>query len=656
MISPLNKTTKLSATALLLTLTVACSNVIDSPDSGLRDYDWRSYGGSLASDKYAPLDQINRDNIDQLQVVWSWDSPDNAEVAADPTHTPLGYKSTPIKIGQVLYTNTSLGLVAAIDALTGKPLWQFDTGTRADGRPTNLGFNSRGVSYWQNGDKRRILTPANNGYLWSLDADTGLPDSAFGDGGKIDLTKGLGREVPRKFYSSTAAPMIVGNIVVMGSIVADYPVFNLPPGHVRGYDVESGEQQWIFNSIPKPGETGNSSWEDNAWQKAGATNVWTLMSADPKTGYVYLPFGTPNNDWYGGHRLGDNLFAESLVCLDSATGKMVWYYQMVHHGLWDYDLPAAPNLVDITVDGKAIKAVAQVSKQGFIYVLDRLTGEPVWPIEERAVAPSTVPGERASPTQPFPTRPAPFEQQGISDATLIDYTPELRAKAMALISKYDYGELFTPPSLRGTVQLPGWGGGANWMGAAVDPETAMIYIPSNSGAIVAQLVKPDKELAKQFAKMGVELGDSNESYNYVRGGAQRIRGPERLPLTKPPYGRISAIDLNSGDYRWVKANAEGIRQKLIDKGIADPGPVGTYGGSGPLLTKTLLITVISDNGKHWLRALDKENGELLHQLELPGRPSATPMSYMVDGRQYISVSLGGMKKAQLVTLALPTKK
>ncbi|MFT5580331.1 MAG: quinoprotein glucose dehydrogenase [Paraglaciecola psychrophila] len=653
MLFPSNRTTKLSVAIMLLALTTGCGNFDKSSASALRDYDWRSYGGSLASDKYAPLTQINRDNIEQLKVVWTWDSPDNAEIAADPTHMPLAYKSTPIKIGRVLYTNTSLGLVAAIDATTGEQLWQFDTDTRADGRPTNLGFNSRGVSSWQQGDKHRILTGTNNGYLWSLHADTGLPDKDFGDGGKIDLTVGLGREVPRKFYSSTAAPMIVGNTVVMGSIVADYPVFNLPPGHVRGFDVESGDQQWIFNAIPKPGETGNNSWENDSWREAGAANVWTSMSADLETGYVYLPFGTPNNDWYGGHRLGDNLFAESLVCLDAATGNMVWYYQMVHHGLWDYDLPAAPNLVDITVDGTAIKAVAQISKQGFIYVLDRLTGEPVWPIEERAVAQSTVPGERSSPTQPFPTRPAPFEQQGISDATLIDYTPELRAKALALISHYDYGELFTPPSLRGTVQLPGWAGGANWMGAAVDPETAMIYIPSNSGAIVTQLVKPKKDMAKNFAKMGIELGASKQVYDYVRGGAQRIRGPERLPLVKPPYGRISAIDLNSGDYRWVKANAEGIRQKLIDKGIADPGPVGTFNMTGPLLTKTLLISVVSDNGKHWLRAVDKQSGELLHQMELPGRPSATPMSYMVDGRQYISVALGGMKKAQLVALALP---
>jgi len=602
------------------------------------DYDWATYGGGPASEKYAAIDQINKDTIKNLQVAWVWDSVDNTAVKADGKHVPLGNKSTPIKIGNFLYTSTSLGYVVALDAVTGEQKWVFNTETKLDGRPANLGFNHRGVSFWQSGEKRRILMSTNNSYLWSLDADTGLPDHDFGTNGKVDLTKGLGRQIKRKYYSTTAAPMIVNGIIIMGSVVADYPLKHLPPGHVRGFDVETGEQRWIFHTIPQAGEKGVDSWEQESWKYSGGTNVWSLMSADPDLGYVYLPVGTPNNDWYGGHRLGDNLFAESLVCLNATTGKLVWHFQMVHHGLWDYDLPAAPNLVDIVVDGKAIKAVAQVSKQGFIYVFDRVTGQPVWPIEERSVPQSTVPGERSSPTQPFPTRPAPFELQGISDDTLIDFTPELRAKAERIIAKYDYGEVFTPPSLKGTIQLPGWAGGANWMGAAVDPETSTIYIPSNTGPIVVKLVEPKPNT--------VEL-------RYIRSRSGNIRGPQRLPLTKPPYGRISAIDLNTGEYQWIKPNAEGMRQKLIDMGIPDPGPVGTFNSTGPLLTKSLLFTVVADGGNNLLRAIDKETGELIHVIELPGAPRGTPMTYKVAGKQYIAVSIGGMKEAKLVSLALP---
>jgi len=418
----------------------------------------------------------------------------------------------------------------------------------------------------------------------------------------------------------------------------------MPPGHVRGFDVRTGEQRWIFHSIPQDEEYGVETWEEGAWEYSGNTNVWTVMSGDPELGYVYLPFGTPTNDWYGGHRLGDNVFAESLVCLNAENGERVWHFQMIHHGLWDYDLPAAPNLVDIEVDGKKIKAVAQISKQGFIYVFDRVTGEPVWPIEERPVGQSTVPGERAAPTQPFPTRPAPYEHQGISDDTLIDFTPELRAEALKLIEKYDHGPIYTPPSLRGTIQLPGWGGGANWSGAAVDPDTAMIYIPSSTGPIVVQLVEPDA---------------SRSDFRYSRGGDSRVSGPQGLPLIKPPYSRITAIDLNTGEHTWMVPHGEGIRQRIIDKGIPDPGPVGGRGSTGPLLTKTLLF--LGQGGRtnrgqggtgSVLRAFDKATGDIVHEIELPGPPSATPMTYMSGGKQYISIALGG-GEPKLIGLALP---
>lgn len=613
--------------------------------AAVTDYDWPHYANDQGSSKYAPLDQINASNVHNLQTAWIWDSPDNDMVKADSQLTPLAYKSTPIKIGRLLYINTSLGQVAALDAVTGEQKWLFDTRTYDDGRPANLGFNSRGVSYWEQGDQRRILVGTNNAYLWSLDADSGLPDKTFGDNGRVDLTIGLGRPVDRSFYSIVAAPTIVGNTVVLGAVVFDLPVYtyvpklqsDLPPGHIRGFDVKTGEQRWIFHSIPLPGEVGNESWEDDSWKFTGATNVWTLMSADPELGYIYLPFGTPGNDWYGGHRPGDNLFGESLVCLDAATGERVWHFQMVHHGLWDYDLPAAPNLVDITVDGKAIKAVAQISKQGFVYVFDRVTGEPIWPIVEREVPQSTVPGERTAATQPVPSRPAPFELQGISDETLIDFTPELRKQALEIVSKFDHGPVFTPPSLKGMIQLPGDGGGAEWTGAAFDPETSMFYIPSYTRPIVVQIIEP--------------LPDTTE-FRYVRGGISSIRGPERLPLTKPPYGRISAIDLDTGDYAWVVANGDGIRQQIIDKGIPDPGPVGALTFSSPLLTRSLLF-IPAAGGKPVLRALDKTTGEMVHEMELPGMPSGAPMTYMVDGKQYVAMAIGGAAAAKLVVLSLP---
>ena len=362
------------------------------------------------------------------------------------------------------------------------------------------------------------------------------------------------------------------------------------------------------------------------------------MSADDDLGIVYIPIGTPTNDWYGGLRKGDNLFAESLVAVRADNGELLWHFQAVHHGVWDYDLPAAPTLVDITVDGKPIKALAQISKHGFTYVFDRVTGEPVWPIEERPVPQSTVPGEVLSPTQPFPTKPAPFEPQGISDETLVDFTPELRQAALQNIERYDYGPLFTPPSLRGAIQFPGWAGGGEWHGAAFDPETGLYYVPSASGPIVVQLREADPERS--------DLG-------WIRGGPRSVDGPQGLPLTKPPYGRITAINLNTGDHEWMVPHGEGIREQIIAMGIMDPGPVGSTSPTGPLLTRTLLFIAQSDGDRNLLRALDKTTGAIVHEIELPLPPQGTPMTYMVADRQYIAIAVGGASDARLVTLAMP---
>jgi quinoprotein glucose dehydrogenase len=360
--------------------------------------------------------------------------------------------------------------------------------------------------------------------------------------------------------------------------------------------------------------------------------------------------------------LGDNLYGNSLVCLNARNGELVWHFQAVHHDLWDYDLPAAPTLVDINVDGKPVKAVAQVSKQGFLYVFNRVTGEPIWPIEERPVPQTTVAGERSSPTQPIPTWPKPFELQGISEDDLIDFTPELRAEALEIIGQYDYGEIFTPPSLKGTINMPGFGGGAQWTGAAFDPHTSLYYIPSSTSPMVVTLHEQGFG-ALTAATVGRWIqwiwmrvtGDELAVpglYRFRGEVLASIRGPQRLPVTKPPYTRVSAVDLNTGEYKWVVANGDGMRQRIIDSGLPDPGPVGGGAFTGPLLTKSLLFIGVNYSGKPLLRAFDKQTGEIVHETALPGSPTGTPMTYMVAGRQYISVAVGANRNAKLVTLSL----
>jgi quinoprotein glucose dehydrogenase len=432
---------------------------------GLYATDWPSYGGDNGSSKYSPLDQITAQNVDELTISWSWDSVDNETVAANiagdnSTAVPGPYKATSIVVGGVMYIPTSFGRVVALNAQSGEELWMFDTRAWEAGRPANLGYNTRGVAYWERSGKRRIFFATNDSYLWSLDAATGLVDSAFGEDGRVDLSQGLGRDIDKRQYGVVSPVLVTNNKVIVNSIVSDAPGSKeMPPGHVRAFNPETGELEWMFKTIPQAGEFGNETWEDDSWEYSGNTNSWTIMSADDELGIAYIPIGTPTNDWYGGLRKGDNLFAESLVAIDVNTGERIWHFQMIHHGVWDYDLPAAPTLVDITVDGRPIKAVAAISKQGFTYVFDRVSGEPAWPIEERRVPQSNVPDERLSPTQPFPSKPAPFEPQGISDATLIDFSSELRQEALQNIEKFDYGPVFTPPTLRGTVQFPGWGGG-----------------------------------------------------------------------------------------------------------------------------------------------------------------------------------------------------
>ncbi|WP_237134078.1 pyrroloquinoline quinone-dependent dehydrogenase [Pseudohongiella sp. O18] len=622
---------------------IALGLILTSADqAGAQQQEWTSYGSDLTSSKYVPLQQINAENVGELQIAWMWETPDNELFQSRSDVSAAEYKSTPLMVNGTLYVSTSLGQVGAVDALTGEELWTFDTGSWQRGRHPNFNNNHRGVAWWDDGVDGRVLMAANDGVLWSLNARTGQPDPNFANNGQLDLKQGLGSSATIGQYGAISPPLVINDVIVVGSSINDVPYFTdqVPPGHVRGFDAQTGEQRWIFHTVPQGDEPGTETWENDAWQSAGATNVWTLMSADPETGYVYLPVSTPNNDWYGGHRLGDNLYAESLVCLDAETGELIWHFQAVRHGLWDYDLPAAPNLVDISVDGEAIKAVAQVSKQGFVYVLDRMTGDPVWPIEERPVPQSTVPGERTSPTQPFPTRPAPFEPQGISDATLIDFTPELRAEALDLISEVDYGPLYTPPSERGVILFPGYSGGATWTGAAVDPEEGVMYVPSFSAPRFVRLRRPDP-------------GESD--FGFIRDRGFDIQGPQGLPLIKPPYARITAIDLNTGEHLWMVPHGEGIRQRLIDMGIDDPGPVGSFGRNGPLLTESLLFVAQLDGARPVFRSYNKQTGKVVSELDLPLPPMGTPMSYMVDSRQFIVMAVGAGPDTRLLALSLPAE-
>jgi len=534
--------------------------------------EWLSYGGDKAGSKYSPLNQIGTENFNRLRIAWTWRSADEEIAKANPNLKTWAWESTPLMVGGVLYVSTSLSVAAAIDAATGKTRWVYDPETWKNGTPSNNGFVHRGVAWWAEGVDQRILFGTGDGYLICLNAQRGKPISSFGQQGRIDLTQGLGRPVDRRLYGVSSPPIICRDVVVMGSKVHDFPlVKEMPPGDVRGFDVRTGKQQWLFRTVPGEGEFGNETWDQGSWKTTGGANAWTLMSADEALGYVYLPFGTPSNDFYGGQRPGNGIFGESLVCLDVRTGKRIWHFQMVHHGVWDYDLPAAPNLIDIRVNGKPVPAVAQVSKQGFCYVFDRVTGKPIWPIDERPVPQSTVPGERLSPTQPFPTKPAPFDRQGITEIDVTDITPELREAALAVLEKYNYGPLFTPPSLeKPTIFMPGIAGGASWAGAACDPETGILYVPSITLPYAATTAKSPLPHA-----------------DYV-GTLAPVETMQGVPLWKPPYGRITAIDLNTGDHRWMVPMGDLSRSNSVLRQLGLP-PLGRAARGHVLLTKTLLI-------------------------------------------------------------------
>jgi quinoprotein glucose dehydrogenase len=548
-------------------------------------------------------------------------------------------------VNGTLYVATSYTQVAALDPETGKELWRFDPRAYEWGMlPRGCGFCHRGVAVWVGGDDVRVFINT-RWRLIALDGHTGEPIASFGQRGEVDLTEGLIWDVNKLHYTNTSPPMIYDNLVIVGSGMPDNRVYrNNPPGDVQAFDVTTGERVWSFHTIPQRGEYGNDTWEDESWSYTGSTNVWAPFTIDAARGLVYLPVSTPNNDFYGGHRKGDNLFAESIVCLDAKTGKRVWHFQTVRHGVWDYDLPAPPNLVTIEVDGKTVDAVAVVAKTGFTYVFDRETGEPVWPIEERPVPASDVPGERLATTQPIPTKPPPFGRQGFTENDLVDFTPAIKAKALEAVKDLRLGDIFTPPSLEGTLLMPGVWGAANWGGAAFDPETGILYVKATNWPFVFKVAEP-------------EPGSADA--DYTGAGFTSVTIEDGIPIHKPPYSTLTAIDLNKGEHAWqiplgdMPSLSEHPLLKDVDLPPLGIGPP-QHGQSGPLVTAGGLVFISASSP--YLYAYDKATGELVWESELGGGGFGNPMTYRTgSGRQMlvIATSQSDGSEAKLVAFALP---
>ena len=619
--------------------------------------DWAYFGGDKAFTRYAPLDQITRDNVGDLRILWRRPAVDRSLMERFPNLiVPGNLRATPILSGGVLYAPNGVGLVEAFHPATGETLWvqePFDPGPQgANGRST------QGVNYWEEGadggegaDGRLIVV--RGGYLYALDPRSGraLPD--FGEAGRVNLVPPSARR-----FNLQSGPIVVNDVVVVGGTLDGAGDSGMiwrgsAPEDVRGYDVRSGRLLWTFHVVPQDGEFGADTWGNDSGRESGDLGSWCCLSADQELGYVYVPLTAPTAAYYGGHRPGDNLFSNSLVALDAATGERVWHFQMVHHDVWEYDTVGPPTLGEIVVDGRRIKAVMQPSKTGFLYVFDRVTGEPVWPIEERPVPQSTVPGEYTSPTQPFPTKPAPFARHGLTMEDLIDF-PEIRDRARILADSFVIGPIFTPPSVvsdepggkKGTLMVPGSWGSGNWNTGAFDPETGMYYAYSHTIPRVYRLVQatdPNSEMA---------YWSPDREAPYLDG----------LPLPKPPWGRITAIDMNTGEHAWMVANGGGLQDHPALENMDVP-PLGVASRPVALVTKTLLLMgeggdvfggVQSNMWGSAFRAYDKATGEVIWETELPAGVTGGPMTYMFGGKQYIVVPIGGSEEpAEWVALGLP---
>ena len=618
--------------------------------------DWPTYGNDAGGLKYSPLADITTANVAQLRPLFSWDA-NEAPIPASPGQKaarPGNFQATPLAIHDTLFFPTPYNRVVAMNAIAGTPYWIYDPQVwKTYGQPSNgTGFVHRGVATWTNGKERRIFLNS-RWRLIALDAATGKPIPSFGSNGEIDLTSGLSRAVRREHYTNTSPPVVWGNLVILGNGVGDRLVYRGdPPGDIQAFDVRTGKRVWRFNTVPRPGEFGNDTWRDSSWSYMGHTNVWAPFTVDSARGLVYLPVGTPSDDWYGGERKGANLFGESLLCLDARTGKRVWHFQTAHHGLWDYDLPAPPNLVTITRNGKQTDIVIAPTKQGFLFAFERLTGKPLWPIEERPVPQSDVPGEASWPTQPFPTKPAPFAKQGFGPEDVLDFTPTVKAAALEELSKYRVGPLYTPPSLQGSVAMPGVIGGAGWGGAAVDPVSGWAYIKATNSPAMFSLQQRNATSDTVDTPFMVNLGRSTLGLSQLNNAEGATR--TTLPINKPPYGTLTAIDLNTGDTKWqiVLGDTPEIRNHPALKGVTLPPKLGVAGSPGALVTKGGLVFVTG--GGQVLYAIDARSGATLWEYDLGQIGYANPMTYRTrDGKQVVVIATGAGSSSRLMAFALP---
>jgi quinoprotein glucose dehydrogenase len=639
--------------------------------------EWTHWGADEGSSRYSPLAQIDAGNVETLEVMWRWKA---ANYGPEPDFI---YRATPLYVNGKLYTVAGhRRAVVCIDPATGETLWMWRMKDNPRWQASTRKNYGKGVAYARIDGRPVVYLVTPGYYLIALDADTGQPLPFFGNNGIVDLHLGLGEYgvhpdrgvIDYGDITASSAPIVVNGVIVVGNAHdrGYYPENkeNIP-GVVRGYDAKTGRLLWAFNPVPRPGEPGNETWEDESWKYTGNVSAWAPLSADSKLGLVYVPNDTPTNDYYGGSRHGQNLYGTSLLALDVRTGELRWYFQFVRHDIWNYDTPDAPHLLDITVDGQRIPAIAQATKQGYLYVLNRETGKPVWPIEERPVAQSDVPGEKTWPTQPFVTKPAPFELQGLTEDDLIDFTPELRAQAKEIASQYRMGGLFNPPSLqkaadgtKGAFVVPGANGGANIPGgAAVDPETGWLYVATQRGHSVIALVPAQERYPKgePWPGWGSEDGKVTSAYVSVGpGGVQGPSGPDPkappLPLLKPPYASIVAYDLNKGDLMWRIPNGntpDRIRNHPALRGV-DIGNTGQNSHANLLVTKTLLFYGEGRGGDRYFHALEKQTGKEIARIELPAQTNTAPMTFMHNGHQYVVAAIAsGTVEAELVALALP---
>lgn len=659
MLSRFRTANEIIAALAFAALSIAASAAkAQTPRPSPASVDWPTYGSDAGGTKYSPLTDINRQNVSQLTLAFSWRTNEQPIPASEGQKAarPGQFQATPLAIHDTLYFSTPFNRVIALDATNGRELWAFDPQPwKSYGQPSNgTGFVHRGVATWTNGRERRVFINS-RWRLIALDATTGKVIPTFGTAGMVDLTSALSRTVRKEHYTNTSPPVVWGNVVIVGNGVGDRLAYRGdPPGDVQAFDVRTGKRVWRFETIPPPGQFGSDTWRDSSWSYMGHTNVWAPFTVDSARGLVYLPVGTPTNDWYGGERKGANLFAESIVCLDARTGKRVWHYQITHHGLWDYDLPAPPNLLTVTHNGKRVDAVAVPTKQGFLFVFDRVTGTPLWPIEERAVPGSDVPGEEAWPTQPYPTKPAPFTQQGFTTADVIDFTPALKAAALEELAKYKFGPLYTPPSTQGTVVMPGAIGGAGWGGGAVDPETGWMYIKgTNSPSLFA--VRANTAMSDTVnSPYVVDLANSSLGVS-LRDGAEGTASRGRtLPIGKPPYGNLTAINLNTGEHEWQVpfGDTPAYRDHPALAGVALPEKLGVAGAPGALVTKGGLLFLTG--GGRVLYAIDAKTGATVWQHDLGQIAYANPMTYRSrEGRQYVVIATGAGAQATLMAFALP---